>query len=428
MTTFANARFGRNRGTRLPQYTNSDEGDKMDKRDQTLNANPEPIDVDSGKYDSSAESSEESDFDEWKDDESDSDSITSYDTNEGGKESREEAVEEIDLEELSRMRHCSVQRLRTSWEKVIRQYGNRRGQSESSNDSSISRESNLEPIPAIGRSWKPAHSVVPPLLRFQGSAGFMIAPEWQILPREKDEEDGTSEEEDDDDEDIIDFEAKDWEKKLEDTSYFDERAEKLSDSLKRKSKGSREAQDPSSSSEFVPEVPSSSSDLSPENISPKRQVKESEQIREKVKSFLLERQRIKSERIREETKGLSPKRQRIEYEQIGGKTKTPNRQDDKSLHSAPRSVKHGALQRSPSRHNHQRKHEAKQDSHRLKTSSPIRHEQKSKQKTITNFMASSKPNMQKSLSSPPCKGRDECTKSFCLICGSFTGLASATSI
>lgn len=406
MTTFAK---------RLPQYMHLDECDKMDKGDRNVNKNLFSNNDERDQYQSSEHSSEGSDFDEWNEDGSDSDSITSYDTNRGGKESRDEDVEDIDLEELSRMRHNSVQKLRTSWERVIRQYGHKRVQIESSNGNSNTQRGDLEPIPAIGRSWKPAHSVVPPLSRFQGSSGFMIAPEWQIILSEEHEEDGWNEE--DDDEDIIDFEAKDWEKKLQNSSYFVERIENLP--------GKGEAQVLSVSSEFVSRH-SSSSGFVPIYSSRNRQQNTCEQIETPKNLSSLKRLRIDNVRNYESSKSPWPKRQRIEYERVPVKTKTPNRPDNEVRHSTPTSVKYNSHRYSSSKLGHQISHESKQENHRPKTISP----KKSKQKTITNFMASSKPKSQMSLSlsSSQCKGRNECTKSFCLICGSFTGLGSGTLI
>jgi len=509
MTTSASKRFGKKRGLRLPQYMHSDEYEKMGNDDQnsqrrmkynekgTINASS-----------SSAESSEETDFVEWGEDESDSDSITSYDTNEGDKD--DEDVENVDLEELSRMRHNSVQKLRSSWERIIRQYGNRRGQNESPTDAPQGTNNPIEPIPAIGTSWKPAHSVVPPLSQFQGSAGFMIAPEWQILPSEEDEEEGAGEDEEDD-EDIIDFEANDWEKKLQYTSYFAECAEKTYKNYSRKSKERQEevVSTPSSSpllidcpspkrprnekeqnceqnlnsrkskerQEEVVSIPSSSPPIV-DCPSPKRPRNESEQSREKnlnsrkskerqeeistpsssssslaincpsPKRLINEKEQRceknlnsrKSNERQEETllsfsytvsefvtDRPSPKRQRIEQDQIGEKKKSPSRSEKEVHQEIATKVTSGIHQHISSKSDQQKQLEVKGDDLQMRIKSPKRHDKRSQQKVITKFMTSSKPN-NKQMSSWQCKGRNECTKSFCLICGGYGGLGSGLSI
>lgn len=230
----------------MPQCMHSDRQDHDRVEEVMKYPHSYPItsneDVDSHSDQSSSseqESSEGSDFDEWKDesDGSDSDSITSYDTIQEVKQkkSRIDEIEEVDIEELARMRYTSVQKLRTSWERIIRQYGNRRLQKGDKVDSAISqRNEHLSiPLPKHSRSWKPHHSVVPPIARFKGSAGFMIAPEWQILSSEEDEGENLSDAEEDE-EDVIDFEAKDWEKKVQYSSYFGQ-----SDECQRAFKASR---------------------------------------------------------------------------------------------------------------------------------------------------------------------------------------------
>lgn len=450
MTRFMISRFEKKRGERSPEYMHSNERDKIMKGNQNSSQNPIIISDSS----SESESSEDSDFDEWIDDESDTDSITSYETNEGDKGTErgdDGNVENVDFEELSRMRNYSVQKLRTSWERIIRQYGNKRGQIESQNENIISQKANIEAIPAIGRSWTPAHSVVPPLTRFQGSAGFMIAPEWQILPSSEDGEEGISEDEEDD-EDVIDFEANDWEKKLQNTSYFVERAERSSGIRDGKSKGKRVGNESSICSELAPELP------------------------------LHKRQRIENEQTYENTNSPEILNDEVQhYMPVSNKDAVLQRSPDKddqpeNIALKPSSLKHSHQKGVAQTHSYQRnvaqrndhqmevvqkndrqkdialqqslirrdvrkatvrqysfsKDEQQKENHRSITSSPKRHEKKQQQpqqKIITNFMTSSKPNLQMSSTfSSQCKGRNQCTKSFCLICGSVSGLATGLPI
>ena len=375
-------------------------------------------------------------------------------------------VENVDFEELSRMRNYSVQKLRTSWERIIRQYGNKRGQIESQHENITSQKANIGAAPAIGRSWTPAHSVVPPLTRFQGSAGFMIAPEWQILPSSEDGEEEISEDEEDD-EDVIDFEANDWEKKLQNTSYFVERVERSSGIRDGKSKGKRVGNESSICSEMAPERPL-----------PKRQRIENEQTCENTNSTETlsdENQQCMPVSIKDVAFQHSPEKddqpkvialktsslkhslqkdvaQRHDSEENVAQTHdhqmdVAQRHDsqeivaqtyDHQMEVVQENDRHKdiALQQSFIKRDVRKdvvrqysssKDQQQRENHRSKTSSPKRQEKKSQQqqKIITNFMTSFKPNLQMSSTSlTQCKGRNQCTKSFCLICGSVSGIGT----